>query len=101
MGAAVVKVGPTFIETSANSELMIELNAHGEVLRVQIEPEIWATWSAEVLADRIVRLHRAALMRARAKSLLAMNEQDAANLAPGRAWPAQREAEEFRRTIDF
>jgi|SRR5271166_544881 DNA-binding protein YbaB len=105
-----VKAEPTFIEASATGALMVELDAQGEVLRVQIEPEVMASWSATVLADRITRLHRLALMRARAAGLSAMNERLStqvrgqvgdARLAPSRAWPAQREADEYRGTIDF
>jgi DNA-binding protein YbaB len=100
MEAAAVKAEPTFVEASANGELMIELNAQCEVVRVQIEPEAMTSWSAQVLADRIVRLHHLALMRARAKSLLVMNEHDA-KLPSSRAWPSTAEVAEFRRTIDF
>lgn len=100
MEAAGVKAEPTFIEASANGALMVELDAHGEVLRLQIEPEVMTSWSATVLADRITRLHRLALMRARAARLVAMNEQRA-KLAPTRAWPSQAEVDEFRRSINF
>jgi DNA-binding protein YbaB len=99
MEAAVVKAERTYIEASADGALMVELDAQCEVVRVQIEPEVMAAWSAQVLADRIIRLHRVALMRARAKSLLAMNEK--AKLPPSRAWPSTAEVDEFLRTIDF
>jgi DNA-binding protein YbaB len=100
MEAAVVKAEPTYLESSANGALMVELDAQGEVLRVQIEPDVMASWSATVLADRITRLHRLALMRSRAARLVVMNEQRA-KLAPTRAWPSRAEVDEFRRSINF
>lgn len=100
MEAAVVKAERTYVEASSDGALMVELDTQGEVLRVQIEPDIMAAWSAMVLADRIVRLHRLALMRARATALMTMNAQDA-KLSVTRAWPAMAEVDGFRRTIDF
>jgi hypothetical protein len=101
MEAVVVKAGPTtYIETSATNELMIELDARGQVLRLQIEPEAWVAWPAEVLADRIKCLHHLALMRARAESRAAMNDERA-DLASARAWPTAIEIDEFRRSINF
>lgn len=88
---------PTVVECSADGALLVETDFSGEQVRVQLEPEATA-WPAEVLADRIVRLHRVALMRARADKRLA----ELTGIPPSRGWPSHAEVEEYRRgAIDF
>lgn len=88
---------PVVIECSGDGALLVETDYSGERVRVQLEPDA-LTWSTAVLADRIVRLHRAALMRARADRRLAENNL---GIPPSRGWPSHAEVEEFRRRIDF
>lgn len=88
---------PTIVECSADGTLLIEVDYSGEQVRVQLEPEA-ATWPMEVLADRIIRLHRLALMRARADRRLVENF----GVSPTRGWPSHAEVDEYRRSaIDF
>ena len=56
---------------------MVELDWQGQGLRVQLEPEVTRSWTADVLADRIMRLHRLALMRARAEQRMRIIEETA------------------------
>lgn len=91
---------PTYLESSADGAVMVELDGVGRLVRCQLEPEVNASWSADVLADRIVRLYRLALMRARCAERLRINEQGAA-MAPTTAYPTQTEVDEYRRSLDF
>ncbi|MBY0441354.1 MAG: hypothetical protein K2Q25_04355 [Mycobacteriaceae bacterium] len=91
---------PTVVEWSADGALMIEIDSSGAGVRVQVEPEAAQSWGAEVLADRIMRLHRLALMRARADARLRANESGIA-LPPSRGWPSLADVDQYRRTIDF
>lgn len=91
----------TYVESSRDGALMVELNRLGSVVRVQIEPEVNATWTADVLSERVKHLYTLALMRARLDSLAEMNERGA-DLAPGGAYPMASEITEYRnRYIDF
>ena len=92
---------PTVVESSGDGALMIEVDWSGEGVRVQLEPEAIRSWSAEVLADRIVRLHRLALMRARAEKRVSIIEDSGAALPTTPGWPSLTDVEEYRRTIDF
>jgi hypothetical protein len=65
--------GRTYVEASRDGALMLELDRRGNVLRVQLEPEVNATWTAELLSERILRLYTLALMRARSDELGRMN----------------------------
>lgn len=88
---------PLIVECSADGSLLVETDFSGEQVRVQLEPEA-TTWPAEVLADRIVRLHRLALMRARADKRLTQQ----LGVPPSRGWPSHADVDEYRRTaIDF
>ncbi|MCV7289150.1 hypothetical protein H7J87_27865 [Mycolicibacterium wolinskyi] len=91
----------TYVEYSRDGALMVELDAN-EVPRVQIEPEVNATWTAEELSERVLHLYKVALMRVRCDSLAAMNERGA-NIAPGTAaYPMASEIDEYRRrNINF
>lgn len=96
--AAVVEAKPTFVESSADGAVTIELDADGALLRCQIEPVVTsASWTADVLADRVMRLHRLALMRARCAQRIAMNGL----VEPSGAYPIQSEVDEYRRSLDF
>lgn len=92
----------TYVEYSRDGALMVELDSNETVVRVQIEPEVNASWTAELLAERVRHLHTVALMRVRCDSLAAMNERGA-NIAPGTgAYPMAAEVDEYRRRyIDF
>ena len=72
----------------------------GERVRVQLEPEATRSWTADVLADRIVRLHRLALMRARAEQRARLNERGFP-IETTAGFPSQADVDEYRRTIDF
>ncbi|CQD25168.1 hypothetical protein BN970_06966 [Mycolicibacterium conceptionense] len=91
----------TYVESSRDGALMVELDAN-EVPRVQIEPEVNATWTAEELSERVLHLYKVALMRVRYDALAAMNERGA-NIAPGTAaYPMASEIDEYRRrNINF
>ncbi|KAA1242639.1 hypothetical protein F0Q45_26170 [Mycobacterium simiae] len=89
------------VECSADGALMIAVDWSGERVRVQLEPAATRSWTADTLADRIVRLHRLALMRARAEKRIQVNEQSGAQLPTSPGWPSRAEVDEYRRTIDF
>ena len=95
------EVLPTVAEWSADAALMVELDWQGQGLRVQIEPEVTRSWTADILADRILRLHRLALMRARAEQRMRIIEDSGAALPTTPGWPSLTDVEEYRRTIDF
>ncbi|WP_273735413.1 hypothetical protein [Mycolicibacterium septicum] len=91
----------TYIETSRSGALMVELDATGAVVRVQIEPEVNASWTAEVLGERLVHLHTAALMRARCDERQRMNDRGA-DLPPGAVYPSEADVAAYRSChIDF
>lgn len=91
---------PVVIECSRDGALLVEVGSSGEQVRVQLEPEA-LTWPMEVLADRIVRLHRVAMMRARADQWLA-EDYGLLGISRSSAWPTHTEVDEFRRSaIDF
>jgi hypothetical protein len=92
--------GPAVMECSADGALMVEVDYTGSELRVQLEPEV-RSWSADILADRIMRLHRLALMRARAEKRLSHMAESGVMLPPTPGWPAPSDVDDYRRTIDF
>ncbi len=96
-----VEVFPTVVEWSSDGALMVELDWQGEGLRVQLEPEVTRSWTSEVLADRIMRLHRLALMRARAEQRMRVIEEHGAALPTTPGWPSLTDVDEYRRSIDF
>ena len=91
---------PTVVEYSGDGALMIEVDWSGEQVRVQLEPQATRSWTADVLADRIVRLHRLALMRARAEQRARLNEGGLA-IETTAGFPSHADVDEYRRTIDF
>jgi hypothetical protein len=95
------QVTRTVVEWSADGALMIEVDWSGENVRVQLEPQATRLWTADVLADRIMRLHRLALMRARAEARMNIINQSGAPLPTTPAWPSLTDVDEYRRTIDF
>ncbi|WP_186244569.1 hypothetical protein [Mycobacterium simulans] len=95
------EVLPTVAECSADGTLMVVLDWQGQGLRVQLEPEVTRSWTADILADRIMRLHRLALMRARAEQRMRIIEETGAALPTMPGWPSLTEVDEYRRTIDF
>ena len=95
------EVLPTVAEWSADGALMVELDWQGQGLRIQLEPEVTRSWTAEMLADRIMRLHRLALMRARAEERMRIIETDGTALPTTPGWPSLTDVDEYRRTIDF
>ncbi|MGE4365411.1 MAG: hypothetical protein AB7E41_24800 [Mycolicibacterium sp.] len=54
-----------------------------------------------MLADRIMRLHRLALMRARAERRQRVIEEYGTALPMTPGWPSLTDVEEYRQTIDF
>jgi hypothetical protein len=105
LGAAVVDeqyvAGPVVMECSADGLLMVEVDYNGGEVRVQLEPEILRSWSAELLADRIMRLHRLALMRARADKRVRDMAESGVVLPTTPGWPAPSDVDDYRRSIDF
>jgi hypothetical protein len=95
------EVVPTVAEWSADGALMIELDWHGQSLQVQLEPQVTRSWTADLLADRIMRLHRLALMRARAEERVRLIEELGIPWPTTPGWPTLVDVEEYRRTIDF
>ena len=68
---------------------------------VQLEPEVTRSWTADLLAARIMRLHRLALMRARAEQRMRIIDETGAALPTTPGWPSLTDVDEYRRTIDF
>lgn len=95
------EVLPTVAEWSADGAVLVELDWQGQGLRVQLEPEVTRSWTADILADRIMRLHRLALMRARAEQRMRIIEDTGAALPTTPGWPSLSDVDEYRRTIDF
>lgn len=95
------EVIPTVVEWSADGALMVELDWQGQGLRVQLEPEVTRSWTADLLADRIMRLHRLALMRARAEQRMRIIDETGAALPTTPGWPSLTDVDEYRRSIDF
>lgn len=92
---------PTVAEWSADGALMVAVDWQGEGLQVQLEPEVTRSWTAEILADRIMRLHRLALMRARAEQRQRVIEEYGTALPKNPGWPSLTDVDEYRHTIDF
>lgn len=91
----------TYVESSADGALMLELDRHGSLLRCQLEPEVNAGWSADMLGERILRLYTLALMRARCDELAQINERGA-DMPPNEVYPSEAEVAAYRaRYIDF
>jgi hypothetical protein len=95
------QVIPTVVEWSGDGAVMIETDWSGEGVRVQLEPAATRSWTADVLADRIMRLHRLALMRARAEERMRIIKESGAPLPTTPGWPSLTDVDEYRRTIDF
>jgi len=95
------EVLPTVAEWSADGALMVELDWQGQGLRIQLEPEVTRSWTAEMLAERIMRLHRLALMRARAEERMRIMQTDGTALPTTPGWPSLTDVDEYRRSIDF
>lgn len=91
----------TFVESSRNGALMVELDESGFVVRCQIEPEVNRTWTSELLAQRVIHLYQLALMRARFEQLRRINERGG-DVTPGEVYPTVAEINEYRRLhLDF
>lgn len=88
------------VEWSADGVVMVEVD-RSESVRVVIEPEALRSWPMEVLADRIMRLHRLALMGVRADDRVATMQKYGAEIPTSRGYPSHADIEEYRRTIDF
>lgn len=91
----------TYLEASCDGALMLELDDQGFALRVQLEPQVNATWTAEMLGERVVILYTLALMRSRCDQLARMNERGA-DIPPGELYPTEAEIEQYRaRVMNF
>jgi hypothetical protein len=89
------------VEWSRDGALMIKMaDVSGLDVQVQLEPTV-LSWPAEVLADRIIRLHRLALMQLRAQARARSREESGAQWSVTAGYPSVAEVEEYRRTIDF
>lgn len=91
----------TYVETSRTGALLVELDASGGVVRVQLEPEVNAAWSADTLSERFLHLHRVALMRARFAQRQRMNELGA-DMPPDDTYPGESDIHAYRaQYLDF
>lgn len=101
LGAAVVddQASPV-AEWSRDGALMVQLASSGHDVFVQLEPQVMS-WPAPVLAGRIVRLHRLAMMRARAQLYARLAHEQGLSPVPPPGYPSAAEVDEYRRTIDF
>ncbi|MBN3459670.1 hypothetical protein JNN96_37190 [Mycobacterium sp. DSM 3803] len=88
---------PTYVEYSRDGALAVEVDSDEVVVRVQVEPEVNATWTAEEVSERVLRLHTLALMRKRCADRETMNDRGAA-IPPGHpVYPTASEVSEYRR----
>jgi hypothetical protein len=95
------EVIPTVVEWSADGALMVEVDWDQQSLRIQVEPEVTRSWTADLLADRIMRLHRLALMRARAEQRMRWIDESGIAWPTTPGWPSVTDVDEYRQTIDF
>jgi len=86
---------PTYVESSRDGAVMIEIDSDGLVQRVQIEPIVTAEWTADLLAERLRHLYTMAVMRARCDHLHRMNEAGA-DLPPSDIWPGPEQVATYR-----
>lgn len=90
----------TYIEPARSGALLVELDSSGAVVRVQLEPDV-TTWSADTLAERLLHLHRLALMRARFAQRQRMNELGA-DMPPSDVYPGEADIAAYRAEhVDF
>jgi len=91
----------TYVESSRDGALMVELDRNGVAVRVQLEPEVNATWTAQILSERVLRLYTLALMRVNRDLLTRMNDRGA-DQTPNDVLPTEAEVDAYRdRYIDF
>ncbi|MCV7200823.1 hypothetical protein H7J71_02200 [Mycolicibacterium peregrinum] len=92
----------TYVEYSRDGALTVELDGDEAVVRVQVEPEVNATWTAQEVSSRVLRLHTVALMRKRCEDRDQMNDRGA-GIPPGHpVFPTASEVAEYRhRFINF
>ena len=89
------------VEWSRDGALMVKIaDVSGLDVQVQLEPAV-ASWPAEVLADRIARLHRLALMQLRAQVGVRSGEESGAQWSVTAGFPSLAEVQQYRQTIDF
>ncbi|KQH75400.1 hypothetical protein AO501_23165 [Mycobacterium gordonae] len=89
------------VEWSRDGALMVKMSDEsGLDVQVQLEPAA-TSWPAEVLADRIARLHRLALMQLRAQARVRSGEESGAQWSVTAGYPSVAEVQEYRQTIDF
>jgi DNA-binding protein YbaB len=92
--------GATYVETSRDASLVVEVDRRGAVVRVQLEPDVTRDWDAATLAERILGLYRLAVLRSRSEAREQMNALGA-DLAPTPTYPSRAEVERLRGDIDF
>lgn len=85
----------TYVEYSRDGALTVELDWNEAVVRVQVEPEVNATWTAQEVSARVLRLHTVALMRKRCEEREEMNDRGA-DLPPDT--PSSRRRRKSRNT---
>ncbi|GLD33466.1 MULTISPECIES: hypothetical protein [Mycobacterium] len=91
----------TVAEWSRDGALMVKLgDPSGRDVQVELERDAMS-WPAEVLADRIMRLHRLALMRLRAETRERSRKESGVEWSLQAGWPSLVDVDEYRLTIDF
>lgn len=101
VGIAVIDEQDAVVEWSRDGALMVKVaDVAGLDVHVQLEPAV-ASWPAEVLADRIARLHRLALMQLRAQARVRSREESGAQWPATAGFPSLAAVHEYRQTIDF
>jgi len=95
MESAATAAASTYVETSLDGVLLVEVDRGGFVRRVQLEPEVTATWTADDLAERLFHLYTLALMRSRSDILAEINAAGA-DRPPDANYPSRDEVAAYR-----
>lgn len=95
MESAATAAASTYVETSLDGVLLVEVDRAGFVRRIQIEPEVNATWTADQLAERLFHLYTVALMRCRSDVLSEINAAGA-DRPPDANYPSRDEVAAYR-----
>ena len=95
MESAATAAASTYVETSLDGVLLVEVDRAGFVRRIQIEPEVNATWTADELGERLFHLYTLALMRCRSDVLSEINAAGA-DRPPDANYPSRDEVAAYR-----
>ena len=89
-----------WVEQSRDGLVTVSLDAR-DVVRVQLEPEVTRSWTAQMLSERVFRLFTVAQMRARCEERQRMNERGM-DMPPNEVFPGPAEIAAYRsRFIKF